>query len=55
MDPFIAWAAYSADVNNSVKDDMQKSMENVLKFGPGILPANKRDAWQEVYDTVNND
>ena len=55
MDPFIAWAAYSADVNNSVKDDMQKSMENVLKFGTGILPANKRDAWQEVYDTVNND
>lgn len=38
MDSYLQWATKNVDIEKSVGDDMQKNIENIIKFGPGIIP-----------------
>ena len=38
MDSYLNWATKNVDVSKSVSDDMQKDIENIMKFGAGIIP-----------------
>ena len=37
MDSFLYWAMRNVDIERSVQQDMQKNLENAMKFGKGIL------------------
>ncbi len=39
LDSYLGWAVQSADVSRSIGEDMKQNMENIMKFGPGIIPA----------------
>jgi len=39
MDSYLEWAVRNVDVSRSIHQDMQQTMENVMKFGAGIIPA----------------
>lgn len=39
MDSYLEWAVRNVDVSRSIQQDMQQTMENVMKFGVGIIPA----------------
>lgn len=38
MDSYLEWAVRNVDVSRSIQQDMQNTMENVMKFGAGIIP-----------------
>lgn len=42
--PFLSWAARNIDVMKSIGDQAKLNIENVMKFGKGIIPAMIRDA-----------
>lgn len=38
MDSYLQWATINVDISKSIQDDMQKTMDNVMKFGLGVIP-----------------
>ena len=38
LDSYIQWATMNVDISKSVQDDMQKTIENMMKFGLGVIP-----------------
>lgn len=39
MDSYLQWATLNVDISKSIQDDMKKTMDNVMKFGLGVIPA----------------
>jgi hypothetical protein len=39
--PFLSWAVANFDIQKSIGDEAKTTLENVMKYGKGLIPANR--------------